>query len=115
MTPMMVLFCKLLCAHLFFDYAGQGDFMARAKNPTTPIPGVPWYQPMVAHCILQAGAVGYLTGSPELAAAELLCHCAIDIAKCRGVFGPGGRAYNIDQALHVACKLLWVLMLPWTR
>jgi hypothetical protein len=44
----------LFGAHFYFDYAGQGDFMARAKNRLAPIPGVPWHSVLTAHAAIQA-------------------------------------------------------------
>jgi hypothetical protein len=34
----------LLVDHALADYPLQGDFLARAKNHTAPIPGISWYQ-----------------------------------------------------------------------
>lgn len=98
------LFGLLLVAHALADYPLQGDFLARAKNRDAPIPGVPWWQALTAHVVIHAGFVGVLTGSVALAVAEAVCHFAIDDAKCRGRIG-----FNTDQALHVVCKLAWVL------
>lgn len=98
----------LLAAHALADYPLQGDFLARAKNHTSPIPGVPWYQALAAHSMIQAGAVGLITGSAVLCLAEFVIHFATDYAKCAGKI-----SYNTDQAIHIACKLAWVLALGW--
>ena len=37
----MILFW-LMVGHALADYPLQGDFLAKAKNRTAPIPGVPW-------------------------------------------------------------------------
>lgn len=101
MTP-VELFAALLVGHALADYPLQGDFLARAKNITAPIPGVPWWQALAAHSLIHAGAVGFLTGSAWLGAAEFGAHFLIDHAKCKGLIG-----FNLDQALHVAFKALW--------
>ena len=102
MTPAMMLLA-LLGAHGFFDYGGQGDFQARAKNVSAPIPGVPWYQALTAHAFTHGAAVGLITGSFGLGLAETVAHWATDYAKCRGWIG-----FNTDQLVHIACKVAWV-------
>lgn len=104
MTDPITLLALLIVGHAIADYPLQGDFLARGKNRTAPLPGVPWQHPMAAHCIIHGGLVGLLTGSLALGAAEAVAHWLIDDAKCSGRFG-----YHTDQALHVACKVLWVL------
>ncbi|WP_460821621.1 DUF3307 domain-containing protein [Lysobacter olei] len=96
----------LLAGHALADYPLQGDFLAKAKNRFAPIPGVPWWQALGAHSAIHAGVVLVVTGSPALAAAEAVAHFLIDDAKCKGRIG-----FNTDQALHVACKVLWVALL----
>lgn len=98
------LFGLLLVGHALADYPLQGDFLARAKNRTMPLPGIPWWQALGAHVTIHAGFVGVITGSLWLALAEALSHFLIDDAKCRGRL-----TFNQDQALHVGCKVVWVL------
>lgn len=102
----MQIFGLLIFGHALADYPLQGDFLSRAKNHRSPIPGVPWYQALFAHCVIQAGVVGILTGSILLAVAEFVVHAIIDYAKCDGQFG-----FNTDQALHVIFKAVWVFCL----
>src|SRR5258706_8225065 len=97
----MILFL-MLAAHGLCDYPLQGDFLARGKNHTAPLPGVPWYQCLAWHAMIHAGAVALITGSVWLGFLEFCCHVGIDHAKCRGAFG-----LNMDQALHVICKIGW--------
>ena len=99
---MIETFALLLFAHALADYPLQGDFLAKGKNRTSPIPGIPWQHPMAAHCVIHGGLVGLVTGTVWLGIAETVAHWLIDDAKCRGRFG-----YHTDQALHVACKVLW--------
>ena len=101
MTPELLLIA-LLTAHAFADYAGQGDFMAKAKNRLTPIPGIPWWQPMAGHAMIHGGLVALITGIWWLAPAEAVIHFLTDDAKCRDRIG-----YNTDQAIHVGCKVAW--------
>jgi hypothetical protein len=104
-SPLMLI--ALLGAHWFFDYAGQGDFMAKAKNSTAPIPGVPWRQVLIAHAGIHAAAVALITGVWWLFLAEYVAHYAIDDMKCRGHI-----SFNTDQALHIYFKVLW-FALAW--
>jgi hypothetical protein len=92
----------LLGAHCFFDYAGQGDFVARAKNVNTPVPGIPWWNVLTAHAVQHGAAVALITGIWWLGVAEVVAHWLTDNAKCRGRIG-----FNTDQAVHVGCKLAW--------
>lgn len=104
----LLLLPALLCAHAVCDYPLQGDFLARGKNHKAPIPGVSWIQCMAAHSAIHAAAVWFLTGSAALGLAEFACHFIIDMSKCDGIFG-----FNTDQALHVVCKVWWVLFVMW--
>lgn len=97
-----LLLIALVAGHALCDYPLQGDFLARAKNRTAPIPGVPWWQALTAHASIHAGFVAIVTGIWWLGAAEFLVHWLTDDAKCRGKIG-----FNADQAIHIACKLLW--------
>ena len=101
--PVLEIFLLLLFGHALADYPLQGDFLARAKNRTAPIPGFPWWQALGAHAVIHGGFVGVITGIWWLGVAEAAAHFVIDDMKCRGRIG-----LNADQALHVACKLLWL-------
>lgn len=95
----------LAVGHALADYPLQGDFLAKAKNRTAPIPGVPWYQALGAHALIHGGVVAALTGVLWLGVAEAVAHFIIDDAKCRGRID-----FNQDQALHLAFKAAWVLI-----
>jgi hypothetical protein len=101
MTPTMMLIA-LLMAHAFFDYAGQGDFMSKAKNRYAAIPGVPWAQALGSHALMHGGAVALITGMPALGILEFVAHWVTDDLKCSGKIG-----FNTDQAIHIACKAVW--------
>lgn len=106
MQHSFVMFWFLLVGHAVCDYPLQGDFLAKGKNHTAPLPGVPWYQCLLAHAMIHSGSVLLVTGSITLALAEFTVHVLIDYGKCDGWYG-----FNVDQSLHFACKVLWVLML----
>lgn len=105
MSEAVTLFALLVFGHALADYPLQGDFLAKAKNRTAPIPGFPWWQALGAHAIIHAGIVGLVTGSLVLALLEAVAHFVTDDLKCRGKIG-----LNADQAIHIACKLVWVLI-----
>lgn len=98
------LFVLLVC-HALCDYPLQGDFLAKGKNRFNPLPGVPWYWCLGAHAMIHAGAVYLVTGSFGLGLLELIAHAAIDDRKCAGKFG-----FDMDQGLHICCKLLWIVI-----
>lgn len=95
----------LVFAHFLADYPLQGDFLAKAKNRAAPIPGVPWWQAMAAHCGIHAGMVYVLTSCWPLALVEFIAHWLTDSAKCRGKIG-----FNTDQTIHLACKVAYAFI-----
>lgn len=95
-------FLAMVAAHAVADYPLQGDFLAKAKNRTTPLPGVPWYQALSAHAAIHGGAVAVITGSAALGVVETIVHAITDDLKCSGRL-----TYNQDQAIHIGCKALW--------
>ena len=99
---MLELFALMVAAHALADYPLQGDFLSKAKNHKAPIPGVPFYQALGAHSAIHAGFIGIITGSIWLALAEFVFHTATDYSKCDGRI-----SYNTDQAIHIACKVVW--------
>jgi len=104
--PTLHLIWWLIVAHVLCDYHLQGDFLARGKNVRNPIPGVPWYQCLAAHALIQGAGVAVVTGNPFLGGLEFGAHWVIDYLKCSGKIG-----FNCDQVLHVACKLAWVALM----
>lgn len=97
----------LLIGHAVADYPLQGDYLARSKNRHDALGahGI-WMHSLAAHALIHGGAVWLITGSLALGAAEACAHAAIDFAKCDGRL-----TYHADQALHVACKVLWAWLL----
>lgn len=104
MTDYITLFFLLIGLHCLADYPLQGDFLARGKNFMNPIPGIPWYQCMFAHSAIHSLFVVLATGYPILGLYEFGMHFIIDCIKCKGLI-----SYNVDQLLHIVCKMCWVL------
>jgi hypothetical protein len=99
------LFLTLVAAHALCDYPLQGDFLSKAKNRAAPIPGVPWWQALMAHSFIHGGAVAIITGSWWLGLAEIAVHAFTDDAKCQGQID-----FNTDQAIHIAAKSFWAVL-----
>lgn len=114
----------LLVGHSLADYPLQGDFLSRAKRSDSGLP-LPWWLALATHSLIHAGVVALITGSIVLGLCEFVVHCVIDYAKCEGLLRPESvwfssiptrlvldvqdrQAFVIDQALHVAFKVLWV-------
>jgi hypothetical protein len=104
----MSAFLLMLAGHALCDYPLQGDFLARGKNHKAPLPGVPFYHCLLSHAAIHGGMVGLVTGSVGLGLAEFVVHALIDFGKCDGLYG-----FDLDQALHVACKAAWAACTAW--
>lgn len=106
----------LVASHAVCDFALQSADMAKGKNRnnrTTPPPGAK-YQPswthwLSAHAMIHGTGVAVammIVGRPDLwwlGLCEAVCHALIDFNKCDNRIG-----MNTDQALHYACKAVWV-------
>ena len=102
-------FAWLLIGHAVADYPLQSEWVAKAKQPGFRFGGeVIWPGVLACHAAIHAGAVKLATGSWLLAGLEFATHAAIDYTR-----GRGRLSYNGDQALHLACKALWALLLWW--
>lgn len=103
-------FFAMLVGHALADYPLQGEFVASGKNRYAPIPGVPWYQILGAHSLIHGGFVGLIAwmacGAWWLGILEAIAHFVIDDAKCSGKL-----SFNQDQMLHVACKIVWCVLI----
>lgn len=98
----------LISAHFALDFPFQGDTTAREKSRYSRSDlqkQVPWYYWLSAHAVCHGAAVTFVTGSLGLGLAEVVAHWIIDFAKCEGLFN-----IHVDQALHLACKVLWVVL-----
>jgi hypothetical protein len=105
LNPFELLFA-LIIGHALADYPLQGDFLAKAKNRLNPLPTIHWLPPLLSHAIIHGGFVWVITGNVWLGLAETICHAIIDDFKCVKKI-----SFNIDQALHLVCKLIWILLL----
>lgn len=106
MEPSHVVFV-LIFFHYVGDFALQTKYIADGKNRCHPLPGASWFHPLFAHSVIHGGFVYFVTGGClTLALLEIACHFVIDDSKCNGRFGE-----HVDQALHIACKLLWAVLL----
>lgn len=103
MKELMLLFA----AHAVCDYPLQGDFLSRGKNrhKSPYLAWCPWYWCLANHCLIHAGAVTLITGSVWLGLAEFCVHAATDYAKGEDWFN-----MQTDQTIHLASKVLWVLL-----
>lgn len=99
----------LLVGHAVGDYWAQSDAIATAKNRhRNKNPFLPWYYALSAHALMHGAAVAFITGNIGLGIAETALHWTIDFAKCEGWYG-----IHVDQALHIACKATWVLVVVY--
>lgn len=110
---MLAVFFGLLCGHAVADFALQPDAMAHGKNRHNrgEVPPGATYTPcwaywLTAHSLTHGTAVWLITGVWWLGLAETAVHWCIDFAKCENWTG-----VHADQALHVACKVAWVVIL----
>lgn len=106
MTDAITKLALLLFTHALADFPLQGDYLARAKSHREPLPGTPWPVALCAHSVIHGGFVGVITGSLLLGLLEMVSHVAIDYAKSDGRI-----TYGQDQALHIACKAIWISLL----
>lgn len=99
------MFIALIAVHMLCDYPLQGEFLAKGKNHTNPIPGIPWGHCLFAHAMIHGFGVAIVTQSVILGIFETLAHLGIDYTKSSGRIG-----YNTDQFLHMVCKFVWVYL-----
>lgn len=99
------LFALLAMGHFVADFGLQSDRMAVEKCPGKDHT-LPWPWWLLAHSGIHAFFVSVITGVIWLGLAEWGFHALIDYGKCRHRYGLG-----VDQSLHMACKLIWVLIL----
>ena len=107
----------MVIGHALGDYPLQGAFLASCKNRNADSSvffggsGVPeglWIHALTAHCLIQAGIVWIITGSIALTVIELVVHWVTDFIRCEGWI-----SYTADQAIHVACKIAFAVLLVY--
>ena len=99
------LLIMLILGHFLGDFPLQGDKMAVEKCPGKDVT-LSWRWWLTAHAGTHGLIVALLTGIPALGLAEMLIHFLIDFGKCRL-----GYKLIVDQALHWACKIVWVCVI----
>lgn len=110
----MITLFALIIGHALCDYPLQGDSMARGKNRNIPPQNIPpgqkvctvWPYWLTAHALIHAGAVWLITGNAFIAFVEFVWHWNIDLLKC-----DNRTNIHVDQALHIACKILYAVAL----
>ena len=105
LTAAFQLLLMLVMGHFLGDFGLQSDRMAREKCPGQGVTlGWGWW--ICSHAAIHGFLVGALSGNGWLGACEWLLHMLIDHSKCQ-------KRWNLatDQALHLGCKLIWVLVL----
>lgn len=88
----------LLAGHALGDFALQNDYVAKNKYASLPV--------MLSHCLIHGAIVYLVTNSLLLGLVETVLHWIIDSSK-----GANRISFNTDQALHVACKLGYIVWL----
>ena len=101
----MIKIIYLIFGHFLFDYPLQGDFIASGKNHRNPIPGIPFYWPLIAHCFLHGVTVGFILNNYYLGGCEFVSHIIADYVKCEGL-----TTLDQDQLFHILCKSAWLLI-----
>ena len=91
--------------HFVCDFVLQTDRMAREKIAGSDVT-LNWRWWLTAHAATHGLAVALLTGVAVLGLAEMVLHAIIDWCKGRFRF-----SLALDQGLHLACKLLWVVLM----
>ena len=99
------LFVLLAMGHFVGDFVVQNDRMAIEKCAGCD-KTLPWFWWLTAHAACHGLIVALITGVPLLGLAEWVLHWLIDWGKCNKRYN-----LNVDQALHLACKALWVAVL----
>lgn len=103
------MYCLLVAGHALADFPLQSEAIAIEKNRHSKSDlqkHVPWYYWLGAHASIHGAIVGLITGSLVLGILEATAHAMIDFGKCEKWYD-----IHVDQALHLACKVLWVLVM----
>ena len=104
-------FIFLLIGHAFADFVFQSGDMSKGKNRhrlTDLPPGqkrqAVWVYFLTAHALVHGFMVYLVTGSVVFMVCETLLHWSIDFGKCENWYG-----IHEDQAMHILCKLIWII------
>ncbi len=102
----LALFFAFAISHALADFPLQGDYLARTKQRSNAGNISEWLISLTAHSLIHAGGVWIVSGSAMIALAEFVLHWLIDLGKGEGFYG-----YVTDQALHLSCKVAFVLVM----
>lgn len=94
--------------HALADFPLQGDYIAKQKSRPQADSFSVWVIALAAHSVIHAGGVWLVSGSLALGLVELGVHALIDGYKGEGRFG-----IVTDQLLHLACKVVYTLLLAY--
>lgn len=99
---MISLLFKLMFGHALGDFS-QSDFTAVHKSRFAKFftGETIWFHALFAHSMIHGGFVYLATGSVVLGMCEVVFHFIIDFLKNEKLYG-----FHMDQALHIACKVL---------
>lgn len=105
-THWYVMFFLLVWGHVLADFPLQGPYLSEAKNQNSEAGKDGWWTYcMFSHVMIHAGFVYLFTGSFQCAFLELVSHAFIDYGKCEGWL-----THKQDQRLHIAMKLIYVIL-----
>ena len=102
----LALFFAFAISHALADFPLQGDYLARTKQRSQASTVPEWLISLTAHSLIHAGGVWIISGSVIIALAEFVLHWLIDLGKGEGLYG-----YVTDQALHLSCKVAFVIVM----
>lgn len=102
------IFAAFVVVHALADFPLQGDYIAKQKSRGQADSFSVWVIALSAHCVIHAGGVWLVSGSLAFGIAELGAHALIDGCKGEGRFG-----MVTDQLLHLACKVVYTLLLTF--
>ena len=105
LSPLETLF--VLCVlHAVVDYGLSTEYVAFAKSHKRSEGKGVWPFVLLAHSLMHGGAVFFATGNIFFGCGETVLHAITDYLKSDGKI-----SYGIDQAIHYATKVLWVILL----
>lgn len=102
----LALFAALVVAHALADFPLQGSYLAWQKVRSQATSFSEYITALSAHAVIHGGAVWLVSGSLVLGVIELALHGIIDTGKGNGKYG-----ILADQILHLACKMVYVIVL----
>lgn len=105
MDPFLALLFLLVVGHALADYPLQGEFLATAKDHKTQVGRQLWPWALSFHATIHGGMVFVITGVPLLGVVETALHALIDWAKTHNYIN-----FNVDQWLHLLCKVVWAVL-----